>query len=95
MIYSGIAWKHHIAEHFVNGIIPTHPNGAGKGGTIFIDYEKMVKYLKEDGRDWYIAELNLENEPLLLEFNNDYMATIQRNCQSELGFKPLILTKIK
>ena len=89
--YSGLAWKHHIAEHFENGSCPTHPNGAGKGGTIFIDYQEMIKYLKEDGRYWYVAELMLENEPLIFEFGNDYMATIQRNCRSEHGFSPCIL----
>lgn len=90
VLYAGLAWKHHISEHFENGSCPTHPNGAGKGATIFTDYNKMLDYLKQDGRRWHVAELKLENEPLIFEFGNDYMATIQNNCLSEQGFKPCI-----
>lgn len=90
ILYTGLAWKHHIAEHFEDGSCPTHPNGAGKGATIFIDYLKMINYLKNDGRCWYVAELKLENEPLIFEFGNNYMATIQRNYHSDKGFKPCI-----
>ena len=50
----------------------------------------MIDYLKKDGRRWYVAELKLKNEPLIFEFGNDYMATIQRDCLSERGFKPCI-----
>jgi len=90
LLYDGLAWKHHIAEHFENGTCPIHPNGAGKGATIFTNYQKMIDYLKKDGRRWYVAELKLKNEPLIFEFGNDYMATIQRDCLSERGFKPCI-----
>ena len=37
-----------------------------------------------------IAELKLKNEPLIFEFGNNYMATIQRDFSSEKGFRPLI-----
>ena len=90
VLYAGLAWKHHISEHFENGNCPTHPNGAGKGATIFTDYNKMIDYLKKDGRHWHVAELNLQNEPLIFEFGNNYMATIQRDFLSENGFKPCI-----
>lgn len=89
ILYSGLAWKHHIAEHFENGLCVTHPNGAGKGATVFTDYQKMIEYLNDDGRKWYVAELKLENELLNFEFGNDYMATIKSNCLSEEGFKPI------
>ena len=95
VLYTGLAWKHHIADDFENGNIPTKPNGAAKGGTIFVDYKKMLEYLKSDGRRWYVAELKLENEPLIFNFNNKYMATIQRNCLSEDGFKPFEIVNIK
>lgn len=87
--YSGKAWKHHISSDFENGKIPTHPNGAGKGATIFIEYEKMIEYLKKDGRRWHIAELELKNELLFFQFNNNYMATILVDKISKDGFKPL------
>lgn len=76
--------EHHIAEHFENGSCQTHPNGAG--GTVFTDYDKMLEYLISDGRSWYVAELSLDNEPLVFEFCNDYMATIMISKLSELGF---------
>jgi hypothetical protein len=90
VLYAGLAWKHHISEHFENGSCSTHPNGAGKGTTIFTDFNKMIDYLKNDGRRWHVAELKLQNEPLIFEFGNDYMATIQNDCFSEQGFKPCI-----
>ena len=49
--YTGIAWKNHIASDFEEGLSPAHPNGAGKGGTIFFDYEFMVSYLKKNGKE--------------------------------------------
>ena len=85
--YTGLAWKHHIAKDFENKTCLTYPNSAGSGGTIFLNYEKMIEYLKEDGRRWYVAELILKNEPLIFEFNNNFMATIQRDFPSENGFK--------
>jgi hypothetical protein len=90
--YTGVCWKHHLSENFENGT-PTHPNGAGAGGTVFTDYDKMIEYLKKDGRHWHIAEILLENEPLIFEFDNDWMATIPFNKLSNTGFKPLILWK--
>lgn len=95
-LYSGVAYKHHIAEHFENGSCVTHPSGAGAGATIFLDYKKMVDYLKKDGRSWYVAELQLNKEFLIFEYDNDYMATIQKDCISKKGFKPLfIMTTLK
>ena len=90
VLYAGLAWKHHISEDFESGNCPLHPNGAGKGATIFINYEKMIEYLKKDGRRWHVAELLLENEPLIFEFGNNYMATIQRDYLSQRGFMPCI-----
>lgn len=86
---SGKAWKHHISENFSKN--KSLKNGAGKGGTIFLNYEKMIEYLKKDGRDWHIAELELNNDPVKLEFNNDWMATILINKKSITGFMALKL----
>jgi hypothetical protein len=89
VLYTGLCWKHHISEDFETGKCPTKPNGAGKGGTVFTNYFKMIEYLKKDGRLWHIAELELINEPLVYEFQNDYMATILINKRSKHGFMPL------
>lgn len=91
-LYSGTAWKHHVAEDFERKINPakTFPNGVMTGGTIFTNFDKMVEYLKKDGRDWYIAKLTLNKEPLKFEFNNNYMATVLTDyIYSNDGFKPL------
>jgi len=87
-LYTGICWKHHVAEHFNNETIKKHTS-AGKGATVFTNYEKMLKYLKDDGRKWYICELELNNEELIYEFGNDYMATIPYSKRSKDGFRPL------
>jgi hypothetical protein len=86
-LYTGMAWKHHISEHFENY---EEFGGAGKGGTIFIDYNKMLNYLKEDGRNWHIAELNLYNEPLIFKFKDKWMANVTRDIHSDKGFKKLL-----
>lgn len=83
------AWKHHISEHFEDGGTPTSPNGAGAGGTIFLDYDKMICYLKEDGREWHVAELEVYEDELLFEFNCNWMATILCNRLSKIGFVKL------
>ena len=85
--YTGLAWKHHVSKDFDNGIVS---GGAGKGATIFLDYDNMIKYLKEDGRKWHIAELKLNNEALIMEYGNDWMATTTRNIPSIEGFKALV-----
>ena len=88
--YTGKAWKHHIAEDFISGRCPIS-GGAGEGGTIFTDYAEMLKYLSQDGREWYAAELDLIDEQIVFEFGNIYMATTTRNIPSSTGFKSIDL----
>lgn len=88
--YTGKAWKHHISENFENGKNPVHPNGAGPGATIFLDYEMMKEYLINDGRKWHIAELDLREDIIIYEFNCDWMVTIKNGRWSQEGFKPFI-----
>ncbi len=85
-LYTGRAWKHHISEDFLTGKCPID-GGAGEGGTIFTDYSEMIKYLRADGREWHIAELDLRNENIIFEFGNFYMATVTRDIPSKEGFK--------
>ena len=89
MKYTGKAWKHHISEHFSG--TDSDGNGARAGGAIFLDYEKMLEYLKRDGRQWHICELNLQECPILFDFENDYVATILIDWVSESGFYPICL----
>ena len=81
------AWKHHIAQHFEDGDLSTD-GGAMKGSTIFTDYNKLLEYLKKDGRDWYVAEIEVEEyeiDPYLC----GYMATILVDRMSNTGFKKI------
>ena len=87
-MYTGKAWKHHISSDFGN-TSTSDKNGAGKGGTIFLDYDKMLDYLKADGRKWHVAELYLESHPIRYDFGNNYMATILEDCESDVGFASL------
>ena len=84
-----LAWKHHIAENFETGKSPLHPNGAGKGATILLNYHKMLEYLLTTKRRWYICEIEVSPDELLFEFGNDYMATILVDRLSEKGFRPV------
>jgi hypothetical protein len=83
-----IVWKHHISEHFKDGTLTTD-GGAGVGGTVFIDYEKMMEYLKKDGREWYVAELEVDETELEFNFKQNYVATILVNRISKTGYKPI------
>ena len=62
VFYTGWVWKHHISEHFYNGTNPIKGVGAGKGATIFLDYNKMVEYLKKDGREWCVAKIYIDRQ---------------------------------
>lgn len=86
--YTGKAWKHHVSSDFTDEATNCD-NGAGKGGTIFLDYDKMIEYLNSDGRKWHVAELNLKSCPIRYDFGNKYMATIMQDWLCENGFVPL------
>lgn len=87
--FTGIIYKHHISEHFESGECPLFPNGVGKGGTVFLDYNFMIDYLKKTNKKWHIAKIELNNEPLLFEFDSELMATTLRSHSSFTGFYPL------
>jgi hypothetical protein len=88
------AWKHHISEHFEPiGFIPCHPNGGGKGGTIFLNYQTMIEYLKNTEMDWHVAELNVTESQITRHPNNKYLATLNESVGSDFGFYPLNLQK--
>jgi len=83
-----VVWKHHISEHFENGNIPLSA-GAGAGGTVFTNYNKMLEYLKRDGRDWHVTELEVDESEIDFNFKNNYMATILVDKFSKSGFKKI------
>lgn len=90
--YTGKAWKHHVAEHFEKDPGLLGPgNGAGAGGTIYLDYEYMLQQLRTDKRRWYVAELDLVDEPLVFTSTITERATTTRDIESREGFKPLQL----
>lgn len=81
-------WKHHVSEDFANGT-PTHPNGGGVGGTVFLSYDRMIPYLFDAGREFHIAELWVR--PWEIEVVDDVigMATLKYARLSLTGFKPM------
>lgn len=86
-------WKHHIAKHFEEDqTLANDPeNGPGYGATVFTNYEKMIDYLKRDGRQWFVCECEVNLCFLRFNFGNDWMATILCDMGSKEGFKPLNL----
>lgn len=91
-IFTGKAWKHHKASNFISGSSQPHPNGAGAGGTIFLDYERMLEYFGSDVAQWWVCELELQNDPIRFDFGNTPMVTILVNKPSKEGFKPIKLS---
>lgn len=86
-----IAWKHHISEDFEQLGIPCRNNGAAAGATVFLDYELMIAYLKQDGRRWHVAEIRVKQRELVFNLGCPWMATITVARGSREGFKPLIM----
>lgn len=63
-----IVWKHHIAEDYEKNGVPTLGNGVGVGGTVFLDFNRMVDWLKQnDKRAFYVAPIDMNVSEL--EFN--------------------------
>ncbi len=88
--YTGKAWKHHIAEDFEKDPKLLGPgNGAGANSTIFLDYDYMVQQLRTTRQRWYIAELDLQEEPLYFQAGVTQRATTTRDIESKEGFKPI------
>lgn len=89
--WSGFAYKHHIAFDFEQLNVPTYPNGAGKGGTIFMSLEALSNYAKAyPNIIWYVAKLKLEGTPIRFDFSTRNMATILVDWDAEEpGFVPL------
>ena len=86
------AYKHHISENFTNGKTEIF-SGPAKGSTIFLDYDKMVEYLREDGREWHVCEIVVEKQEYILNFGNDYMATILVDKHATKPFEKLVVNK--
>lgn len=83
-------WKHHIAESFERNPSLVEGNGAGKGGTVFTDYEKMKEWIsRNDSRKFYAAPIMVELEDLDFNFPEPYMATMKKYVASCDNFKPL------
>lgn len=54
------AWKHHIGQDFIDMPELIHDNGAGKNGTIFLDYNYMLGYLWKERKHYWACELSVE-----------------------------------
>lgn len=85
-----LVFKHHISKDFEENPSLVMNNGAGAGATVFTDYNKMLAYLKTDGRSWHVAPLEVEKGELHFNFGNDYMATILCDKSSKENFKPVL-----
>ena len=84
-----IVWKHHVSKDFENGFSPN--NGAGVGGTVQDDLNKLIDYCEKDGREWSIARL--ECQPEDLEPLGDGWYDAKKDIISEQGFMPLEVVK--
>ena len=94
-----IVYKHHISKHFEEDPSLLKNNGVGIGGTIFLNYDFMVKFLKEHTRRrWHYAKLKMKkSEFVVMDFVTEdrYMATSLVKRKSREGFKPLEETQYK
>ena len=77
-----IVYKHHLSKDFNSGKVLVN-GGIGRGATVFIDYEDMLKYLKKDGRKWHVCRANVAVSDLIFNFKNKGMATIKKAYNAE------------
>ena len=81
-------YKHHISIDFEKDPSLLRNNGVGKGGTIFLDYNKMEHYLSFTGKRWHYVELEMKKYEFVLI--NDFMATSLVRKVSKNDFQPLV-----
>lgn len=87
-------WKVHIAKHFEDdpSLANDPENGPGYGATVFLNYEKMIGYLKRGiVQKWFVCESEVDSWFLQFDYEVDWIATILCDVGSKEGFKPLIL----
>ncbi len=84
-----IAYKHHIAKHFIERPDLIKNNGAGVGATIFLNFEDMLKCLSHDHRDWYYCTIEVDEADLNFNFGCDYMATLLVSKRAIDNYKPI------
>jgi hypothetical protein len=86
-------WKHHIADHFEDGLCSRNATIVSKG-TVFTNYDKMLFYLYKTGRRWYIAELEVDETEIVM-YKNGYMATILVDKEPRVEFRSIKIEEIK
>lgn len=82
-----IAYKHHVSEHFPDKVKLNA--GVGKGATMFLDYEYMKQYLLEDGRQWHIVKVEVEESDFTYYNKALGMVTALRNIKTKYKWHPL------
>ena len=66
-----IVFKHHIKEHFdADPSLYSKDNGPGKGGTVFLTFASMSKYLQSDDREWCFCQSDVKESDLKMIGNN-------------------------
>jgi len=69
--------------------MPPVPTGVPAFEYIFLDLEYMLSQLRLDRRKWYVAELDLVDEPLHFFGDITERATTTRELQVPVEFKHL------
>jgi hypothetical protein len=82
------AWKHHLKAPYLHSQ-DVFRIGAGAGGAVFLDYDKMLQYLKQDSNEYEVAEIEVALDELRFDYGNDWMATILVDRFSSTGFQPI------
>ena len=85
-------WKHCWAGHFLNGTCKRDATILSRG-TVFTDYDSMLLYLHKTGRDWYIAELDVDETEIEM-YQNGYMATIMVDKKPTVEFRSIKIERL-
>ena len=82
-------YKHHISSHFEEDPTLLHNNGAGRGGTVFLNFQKMLERLSKSQQDWHYCELDVEEYEIQRNNQDPDLATILVNKKADGSFKSL------
>jgi hypothetical protein len=86
-------WKHHIAEHFEDGLCSRNATILSKG-TVFTNYDEMLLYLYKTDKRWYIAELEVDEKEIAM-YKNGYMATILVDKEPLVEFRSIKIERLE
>ena len=76
-------WKHHLAQHFIEGKAPIKNNGVGAGGDVFLDFDKMADKIGKD--KYWVCPVELWDDEVVFMEDNIYRSKVKKIGIGDFG----------